>query len=878
MKKAVVLIAFIITFLTTSTALLASVQETYTPRTRVIVGVAPFSNPTGDVVITLQSTPLNTGVPGAVFDIFTINPLFPALPDMLVASLTTNASGVTEQVELPIGYYLLIQRASPVGYEPFTQDLFIEVRENQLLNILIHVNPAGTGTTPPGDGGRLLIIARVALTNDFIQGLNFEIRSQLDEDYFGTITTDSRGEASMFLPPGLYFLRQVTAPPGFNLDETRFNFTIWEDRVTTVNRMIMPLGDGGGEGDGIGDDAVNVQDGRLLIILRSADTGDFLNGGKFEIRETLSDSIITTVTTNHFGEASVFVPPGMYFVRAILPPRGYELDSERINVSITAGALSTVNITKSPLEQPEPPAPDEVVQAPIQGNGRIFVTVREQGGQERLIENAVFDIIHTLTNRHIGQITTNEFGDASALLPSGNYTLRQISVPSEFRLNPERIRITINNDAVSEITIYNRLERDVALGIALGGTEGRLLFMKSAADTGLPLSGSTLEVRRVADDAFMGVIVTDRHGEASLSLMPGDYFLRETQSPVGFMPNPDRISFRITTGAITVIEDISEQITGANDPTQGRLLLTVINTDGERLQNTMIAIHHIMTDELIETLVTNEFGETSMFLPVGNYYFRVINVPFGNRLNPERVNFSINPADMTDLIIMVNALPAATPPPIIITEPEPPPPIINGRIEIVTRAANSGNLIMGGLFGIYRDSDSRLVGQTTVGENGIAYFYVPPGIYFVRELRPTFGFLIEEESMFVEVTLGSTVRIELTKNRDYTIPVSEIDPATIILLPEMGQARNSLFYIGSVILFSISGVLLLLFIYSYVSQLIRSRKIAVQDVTGKVVEVNPEKPSFSLKKILNDFAGNRTERKKDKIREEIKQRRNYINR
>ena len=448
---------------------------------------------------------------------------------------------------------------------------------------------------------------------------------------------------------------------------------------------------------------------------------------------------------------------------------------------------------------------------------------------------------------------------ASALLPVGNYFVRQVSVPNPFHLNPERHNITISANALTEITVLNMLESDVAFGIAVGGNEGRLLVTKVAGDSGLPLAGASYEVRRLIDDAVVGHLVTDRHGEATISLMPGDYFIRLVTAPVGFVPSPERINFNITMGGITVVEDVGEPITGANDPSQGRLLVTVLGDDGARLSGVGLSIHHVMTDEHVGTLNTNAHGEAGMFLPIGNYFLRKTNVPHGYRHNPERVSFTVMPADLTDLIVIAVALPPGP-------APEPIPDRETGTVEVITRAANSGNVLAGGHFGIYQVSDARLVATTYIGDDGIASFEVMPGLYFVRELRPTFGFVLETENMYVEVQQGQTVRIELTKNRDYNIPYTDIDPESIIILPETGQERQAWLYQGGMILLIISGLCLSWFVGMYVTQFARAKNLSFAAPVTAIRE-------FSVKNAFASIKHGIKGRKQRKVRERIAQRR-----
>lgn len=73
-----------------------------------------------------------------------------------------------------------------------------------------------------------------------------------------------------------------------------------------------------------------------------------------------------------------------------------------------------------------------------------------------------------------------------------------------------------------------------------------------------------------------------------------------------------------------------------------------------------------------------------------------------------------------------------------------------------------------------------------------------PGMYYIRELRPTYGFYLETERIFLEVGTGETVKMELTKVRDLSIsdlPIDE-DGGGIINITQTGQFMSMFHYIG----------------------------------------------------------------------------------
>jgi hypothetical protein len=83
-----------------------------------------------------------------------------------------------------------------------------------------------------------------------------------------------------------------------------------------------------------------------------------------------------------------------------------------------------------------------------------------------------------------------------------------------------------------------------------------------------------------------------------------------------------------------------------------------------------------------------------------------------------------------------------------------------------------------------------------------------PGFYFIRELRPTFGYLLETERIFLEVGRDETVTMELTKNRDFNIvdlpPDSEGN--SFIYIVQTGQSMSMFHYGGGGLLLAVAVI------------------------------------------------------------------------
>ena len=167
-----------------------------------------------------------------------------------------------------------------------------------------------------------------------------------------------------------------------------------------------------------------------------------------------------------------------------------------------------------------------------------------------------------------------------------------------------------------------------------------------------------------------------------------------------------------------------------------------------------------------------------------------------------------------------------------------------GRIEIITRAAGSGNPLSGGIYAVYSAGDNLCIGELTTEADGRADIITEPGMYYIRELRPTFGFLLETERIFLEVGIGETVVMELTKVRDMSIADLSIadlppdaDSGEIIYIPKTGQIRPMIFHMNGWILITVAficgGLAVGLCIYKGISVNKRSKQNASKNIMAE---------------------------------------------
>ena len=769
----------------------------------------------------------------------------------IISIFAADEHGRTEAITLPVGEFYLSQQKVQQGYIPIPQIPFVVVEGMRMEKTVFNHPVETTPPIPPTPTTPMLNI-----TNNPITAIPFGQTPSGRRDAGAEIT----------IVPGYAEGWQFV---GWSIDGImrHSDFISLFFTMPNVDITVTAYWEANGQPQPTPSPEPTPQPtpepmGRVLITNQAQGTNQILVGAVFEVRRLMDDSLVATLVTDNFGEAALDLPVGDYFIRQVVVPAGFVLNPARIPLRITQNTVTPINVTNTPIPTttPDPPTQD---QPPA--HGRLIVTSRAQGtgtganaNTGALLQGATFEIRRVMDDVFVAQITTNQFGEASVNLPSGDYFKREIVAPHGFIPNPSRVSVRIQTDRLTEINVTHRpieLAAEPPSSTTPSTSEvaadGRLLITNraqvsvagaagsrtqgaaaSGTNLGEPIIGAIFEVRSIMDDGLVAQLQTNQFGEAAVNLPAGDYFIRQIVPSAGFVLDTSRTNIRIVSGELLAVTVVSaaydagaigenENAGGDNETAaNGRLLVTLMSSaTGERLSNATITIHDVMTDALITTLTTDFFGEASVFLPVGRYFMRQSTMPQGYLANLDRIPFTINAGDITDMALAIRAVPAPIP------EPTPSPSAAQGvqggqpsqttlsvniettpnngantqgRIEIITRAAGSGNPLSGGVFAIYRAYDNRRVGELTTGANGRAYFMVESGMYFIRQLRPTFGFLLEHQRIFLEVGDGETVTMELTKERDYSIAYlpTDTDGGGIIYIPPTGQDMSVFHYVG----------------------------------------------------------------------------------
>ena len=500
-----------------------------------------------------------------------------------VGRLTTGEDGHAESGDLTAGTYWVREVTAPKGYELDTHAYKVIVEPGQTAQ----VNGEKVKDVP--ETGRIDLVkvsANEALTagNNYysLKGAVYAVYAdKACKAEVTRLTTDESGHAeSGTLALGTYWVREVTAPKGYQRDEATYRVQVEAGKSAHVN--------GGKVVD-------TPQVGFIDLTKVSANEGltsgnrcYSLAGAEYGV---YSDSSCTTLvqklTTNASGFAkSAELALGTYWVRELTAPLGFARDEATYEVQVEAGKTTHANggkVTEAPVYETNLALVRKVdadgnllspeLARDAQGNATLAgaeFTVRYYDSFEDPAQvhaaalrtwvfatddsgRALFDQGHLV---HGDKLFVS--ADGAAVLPLGTYTVQETKAPSGYQLTDtaaHRAQVALGEDGRAHwVTLdgWSGQNAEEDLGgraIADAVRRGGLAIQKTDAQTGsaqgdASLAGIVFEVVNesersviVAGRAYAPgevieplTLVTDEAGKASTSadaLPLGTYRVRE---------------------------------------------------------------------------------------------------------------------------------------------------------------------------------------------------------------------------------------------------------------------------------------------------------------------------------------------------------------
>lgn len=685
----------------------------------------------------LDGTPLS----GVRFDIYDAS-------GEVIASMTTDASGIAVSPALMPGRYTVCEYDTPDGYLCQVIQLNADVLSDETTDLTVTNKPIQ---------GKIRIEKRDALTGERLAGAEFTITNAAGE-IVATLTTDANGIAETdWLRYGVYTVTETKVPEHYVDSDFSCEVTINEADMCTYL---------------VDCDNVPIQ-GRILLDKKGLQLTDiqlttdawgnevhtpvyaegYLAGAVFEIcaAEDIigqdgtvwyhAGELVDTITTTASGsDASKALPLGKYEVVEISAPAGYVCDGDPIAVELQAvDELTPVVEVRITVQNDYLPAEitlfkeKEVLQTAVSGKDvihSVLTTAPGEGFGFGLFTAQDFPYASgTLTADTLvatGATDANGMLTFSGCYPHGDYYIRELSAPDGWTISTERLNISITSEQADGNVIRVLLTEPIRNELI--HTDITLTKTDITGEKTLP--GAVIEVYNEAGDLIYRDM-TDEHGEiANIPVTPGSYTFREVYAPSGYSLNEMVMHFTVSedgtiTGDTAIRDDFShfsiEKVDGSGKPLSD-VVFCLVNADN-------IAVQTAATDR--NGLATFE------------------QVPFGSYRIVETVALAgYEPAEFQVEVTIDGTF----------VNPEKPiAAIVNVPNEVLVQKVDAdGRPLAGATFGLF-DALGERFAVATSDENGLVRFTkIPCGSYTLREQSAPDGYLLSTEE--IAVTIDSDYR------------------------------------------------------------------------------------------------------------------------
>ena len=300
------------------------------------------------------------------------------------------------------------------------------------------VNPDDTQTltftnTPVGG---LIITKSDESSGKRLSGVQFEVR-KMNGEIIGTYTTDRNGVIQLpQLDSGWYTVTELKTVSGYQLDTTPQQVEVKDGQTATLA-------------------LTNRKTSNILLHKVDADTGKGIYGATFLLYDS-SHNPIGQYTTDQNGYIYMDegLADGRYYLREIQAADGYILDTQLKTIYVQYGATSEITWENTAVRGQIQIIKKSADDNPI--NGLPAGT---------LLEGAVFEVYDKAGNK-VDTIRTDRNGRAvSKLLPLSRYTVREVSAPAYYAVNPTVMTAYLEYEG--QIVTFEVLDSSVATGVSI---------------------------------------------------------------------------------------------------------------------------------------------------------------------------------------------------------------------------------------------------------------------------------------------------------------------------------------------------------------------------------------------------------------------------
>lgn len=700
---------------------------------------------------------------GAVFGLYSDA----ACDDAHLLQKRTTVNGLSSFSKLALGTYYLKEISSPEGYKVSNDVVTVVVAKNG-ADVEVSYDGAVQDSftvTNENAAGRLVITKQdetdPAVTLD---GAVFSIYKDANcTDRVDTQTTVSGKLTFENLELGrTYYYREETAPSDYVLDTEIHQITIGTGKEVTDQTESVTVTNEKAVGNIV---IRKVDDSTVSVPLSDVEFTLYQSDGVTEC-DFDNDGTADRVTTDQKGTA-VFenIPFGSYVIKETQGKEGYQINVT--DTPVTVSAVGNQEVT--------------VVNALIKCD--IKVVKYDQDEPDVYLSGAEFGL-YTSQGVQVSRATTNDAGEAYFRdIPYGEYTIRELGAPDDYKLSgnvitisPANIVDAANNGIAIERSLANEREK------------GKIVLSKQG-EVSDGAGGTTIEnldgaAFTLYDENMLPVAsdVSDGTGQVVFEdLAYGTYYIQETGTPDGYVRDPGL--YKVVVASDDVVSEYvqddgtTEQLTIVNKLSYAPYVsFKIKKTDSET--------NAPLSDATFELYKNgNPTGITAVTGSDGIAYFKRVHVEndpedtiydireiavptgyvktsstieLGNRVNMNTYADPVNAGDPNLTNDQIKWAKGSETQATVTNDP------MKGKIWITKTGLTSGVLLGGAEFTLYEaDKTTPVAGisnPVTTNASGVAAFDdLPRGTYYLKETKAPKGYTLNATETKVVVVDDSTL-------------------------------------------------------------------------------------------------------------------------
>ncbi len=429
--------------------------------------------------------------------------------------------------------------------------------------------------------------------------------------------------------------------------------------------------------------------------------------------------------------------------------------------------------------------------------------------------NLVTQTVSYPTPMEIDTFLTNDNGEV--MLPEtvtwGQYFIEEVKSPEGYLLNVEPVEVFVGHAGDAADQVY-----EVAVEVSNEPVKGNIIVEKKGLQlAGFEaqtdafgneyqqpiyeekyLAGAVFELRAAEQiigkdgivwyeqDALADTITTTADGaNASIALPLGKYYLREIETPAGYVAEQERYEVELvfTDNQTAIVEIIAaigntyipaeislqkeKEAIQTTDDGNGTVRQVIVNVPGEGFVFGLYTdkdIHcsggTLVAGTLVATGVTASDGNLTFagHYPHGDYYIKELSTPKGWKLNPNRFAITLDPvAKAEDANIIRVSLSEA-----IHNE------LVYSEITLTKTDITGENTIPGALIEVRNSADEVIYLAYTDANGQIPNIPVTPGWYSFREILAPDGYALNEATLIFAVDEAGNVTGDTVIRDEYT--------------------------------------------------------------------------------------------------------------